>query len=72
MEEPLFEGVLFLKVKRLNFDLFLEIKKGGKKMNAKEKMKALIKKKKSNDKVKHNTVAKNDRKYMRKAPILNK
>lgn len=41
-------------------------------MNAKEKMKALIKKKKSKDKVKHNTVAKNDRKYMRKAPILNK
>ncbi|MGM0199510.1 hypothetical protein [Enterococcus sp. DIV1314a] len=41
-------------------------------MNAKEKMKALIKDKKSGNKVKHHTVAKNDGKFMRKAPILHK
>lgn len=41
-------------------------------MTTKEKMKALIEKKKNNQKVKHNTTAKNDRKYMRKAPVRNK
>lgn len=41
-------------------------------MNTKEKMKAIIESKKSDGKVKHKTVAKNDIKYMRKAPVFPK
>lgn len=41
-------------------------------MNAKEKMMAIIKAKKSGNKMKYNTVAKNDGKFMRKAPIFHK
>lgn len=41
-------------------------------MNAKEKMQALINGKKSAGKVKHNTVAPNDGKFMRPRPVLHK
>lgn len=41
-------------------------------MNAKEKMMAIIKDKKSGNKNKKDSVAKNDGKFMRKAPIFHK
>lgn len=41
-------------------------------MDAKQKMMEIIKNKKSETKTKHNTVAKNDGKFMRQGPVLHK